>query len=84
MHSVIKFALGLGVGVAVGATGFAAIAQKDPKVGVTVNDPIGPAPDPAAVGETLPRQFLQAALSQQRTLRLCRVRHLVDVIQQCL
>ena len=57
MHSVTKFALGMCVGVAVGVTGFAAIAQKDPKIGTTVNDPIGPAPDPAAVGETLPKDI---------------------------
>src|SRR5579883_1186792 len=47
MRSVIKLALATGVGVAIGAGGFAALAQKDPKVGVTVNDPIGPPPDPS-------------------------------------
>ena len=57
MRSVTKFALGLAVGVAVGVTGFAAVAQKDPKIGTTVNDPIGPVPDPAHVGMTLPKDI---------------------------
>jgi hypothetical protein len=57
MHSVIKTGLGVCVGVAIGAAGFAALAQKDPKVGVTVNDPIGPAPDPSRVTETLPKDI---------------------------
>jgi hypothetical protein len=34
-----------------GAGGYA-LAQKDPKVGVTVNDPIGPKPDPSRVTVT--------------------------------
>jgi hypothetical protein len=55
MHSVVKLGLATCVGVAIGAGGFAAFAQKDPKVGVTVNDPIGPAPDPSRVTETLPK-----------------------------
>ena len=33
------------------------MAQKDPKVGVTVNDPIGPVPDPASVTATLPKDI---------------------------
>jgi hypothetical protein len=57
MRSVIKLALATGVGVAIGAGGFAAVAQKDPKVGVTVNDPIGPAPDPSRVTATLPKDI---------------------------
>jgi len=57
MRSVIKLALATGVGVAIGAGGFAALAQKDPKVGVTVNDPIGPPPDPSAVTATLPKDI---------------------------
>lgn len=57
MRSVIQLALATGVGVAIGAGGFAALAQKDPKVGVTVNDPIGPAPDPSRVTATLPKDI---------------------------
>ena len=57
MRSVIKLALATGVGVAIGVGGFAALAQKDPKVGVTVNDPIGPPPDPSRVTETLPKDI---------------------------
>jgi hypothetical protein len=57
MHSVTKIGLGVCVGVAIGAAGFAALAQKDPKVGVTVNDPIGPAPDPSSVTMTLPKDI---------------------------
>jgi len=61
MHSVTKIGLKMGlsvcVGVAIGAAGFAALAQKDPKVGVTVNDPIGPAPDPTSVTMTLPKDI---------------------------
>ena len=57
MRSVTTLVLGLAVGVAVGAGGFAALAQKDPKVGVTVNDPIGPPPDPASVSMTLPKDI---------------------------
>ncbi len=57
MHSVTKIGLGVCVGMAIGVAGFAALAQKDPKVGVTVNDPIGPAPDPSRVTETLPKDI---------------------------
>ena len=57
MHSLIKTALGVAVGMGLGAVGYAAIAQGDPKVGVTVNDPIGPVPDPARVTATAPQDF---------------------------
>jgi hypothetical protein len=57
MRSAIKFALCAVVSAGIGAGGFAALAQKDPKVGVTVNDPIGPPPDPASVGMTLPQDI---------------------------
>ena len=43
----------------------AAIAQTDPKVGVTVNDPIGPVPDPARVTATLPEDFKCRGTSKQ-------------------
>ena len=53
MRTMTKMMLGA-VLVAAGACGgyAAAIAQKDPKVGTTVNDPIGPTPDPTRVGYT--------------------------------
>lgn len=53
MRTVTKMMLGA-VLVAAGASGgyVAAIAQKDPKVGTTVNDPVGPTPDPTRVGYT--------------------------------
>ena len=55
MRSVIKLALATCVGAALGAAGITGVmAQKDPKVGVTVNDPSGPVPDPASVTATLP------------------------------
>ena len=60
MRSVIKLALATTVGVAIGAGGFAAFAQKDPKVGVTVNDPIGPVPDSSRVTATLPKEIGRA------------------------
>ncbi|HKY19408.1 MAG TPA: cupin domain-containing protein [Rhizomicrobium sp.] len=49
MHTVAKILLGGAVAAGLGAAGFAAIAQPDPKVGVTVNDPVGPLPNPAQV-----------------------------------
>ena len=52
-----KVILVAAVAAGLGATGFAALAQKDPKVGVTVNDPIGPMPDPTRVGMTLPKDI---------------------------
>jgi len=53
MRTMTKMMLGA-VLVAAGACGgyVAAIAQKDPKVGTTVNDPVGPTPDPTRVGFT--------------------------------
>jgi hypothetical protein len=57
MKSVITIGLGVCVGMAIGAAGFAALAQKDPKVGVTVNDPAGPPPDPSRVTATLPKDI---------------------------
>jgi len=57
MRSVIKYALTAVIAAAAGAAGFAAIAQTDPKVGTTVNDPIGPVPDPTRVGMTLPKDI---------------------------
>ena len=57
MRSIFKIALGFAVGAGVGVAGFAALAQKDPKIGTTVNDPVGPAPDPTSVGVTLPKDI---------------------------
>ena len=42
MHIAIKYALTAAVAAGVGAAGFAAIAQTDPKVGTLATDPIGP------------------------------------------
>jgi hypothetical protein len=68
MHSAIKYALTAVVAAGVGAVGFAAIAQTDPKVGVTVNDPIGPVPDPTRVTATLPKDFkCTGAVGKQET-----------------
>ena len=57
MQSVARVILGAAMAVGLGAAGFVAIAQTDPKVGTTVNDPIGPAPDPTSVGMTLPKDI---------------------------
>ena len=57
MRSAIKYALTAIIAAGAGIAGFAAIAQTDPKVGVTVNDPIGPVPDPSRVTATLPKDF---------------------------
>jgi hypothetical protein len=57
MHSLTKNVLGLAVAAGLGAAAFAAIAQTDTKVGATVNDPIGPVPDPSRVTATLPKDI---------------------------
>lgn len=63
MRPITNLALGLAVGVAIATAGFAAFAQmaqndeKDPAATVTVNDPIGPKPDPARIGMTLPQDI---------------------------
>ena len=57
MRSVFKFGLVLCLGAGIGAAGFAALAQDDPKVGTKATDPIGPAPDPTSVGMTLPQDI---------------------------
>ncbi|MEY4964475.1 MAG: hypothetical protein RL274_58 [Pseudomonadota bacterium] len=68
MHSVAKNILGAAAFVGLSAAGFAAIAQSDPKVGVTVNDPIGPVPDPTRVTSTLPKDFkCTGAVGKQET-----------------
>lgn len=71
MHSAIKYALTALVAAGVGAGGFAAFAQKDPKVGVTVNDPIGPAPDPSRVTATLPKD--QVCTGQVGKMQMCKL-----------
>jgi len=51
----MRYATLLGA-VAVAAIGAAcgfAVAQSDPKIGTTVNDPIGPTPDPSQISVTL-------------------------------
>jgi hypothetical protein len=45
--------LGAVVVAAMGAAAGFAVAQGDPKIGTTVNDPIGPAPDPSQIPVTL-------------------------------
>ena len=68
MRTAIKYVLTAIVAAGIGATGFSAMAQKDPKVGVTVNDPIGPVPDPARVTATLPKDFkCSGAVGKQET-----------------
>lgn len=51
MKTVANVILVAAVAFGAGAGGYA-LAQKDPKVGVTVNDPIGPKPDPSRVTVT--------------------------------
>jgi hypothetical protein len=68
MHSVAKLIFGAAVAAGVGAAGFAAIAQTDPKIGTTINDPIGPVPDPTRVTSTLPKDFkCTGAVGKQET-----------------
>jgi len=55
MHSVLKLSLGAFVAAGLGAAGFSALAQNDPKIGTTINDPLGPVPDPTHVPVTLPK-----------------------------
>jgi len=57
MQSFLKLSVGAVVAAAIGAVGFAALAQNDPKIGTTVNDPIGPVPDPTHVPVTLNRNI---------------------------
>ncbi len=57
MRYAAKILLGVAVTAGVGAAGFAAIAQGDPRTGVTVNDPIGQAPDPSQLPVTLPQDI---------------------------
>jgi hypothetical protein len=71
MNSAIKYALTAIVAAGIGAGGFAAFAQKDPKVGVTVNDPIGPAPDPSRVTATLPKD--QVCTGQVGKMQMCKL-----------
>ena len=68
MHALIKTALGAAVAASLGAAGFAAIAQTDPKVGTTVNDPIGPVPDPARVGMVLPKDIKCTGTEGKQTM----------------
>ncbi len=56
MKSVAKAFLGAAFALGCGATGHA-LAQGDPKVGTTVNDPIGPKPDPSQVPVVLPKDI---------------------------
>ena len=68
MHSVAKLLLGAAVAAGIGAAGFAAIAQSDPKVGVLATDPEGPMPDPKRVGVVLPKDIkCTGAVGKQET-----------------
>ncbi|HWX89080.1 MAG TPA: cupin domain-containing protein [Rhizomicrobium sp.] len=67
MHSVIKIALGAAIAAGLGAAGYA-VAQTDPKVGTTVNDPAGPVPDPSHVPVVLPKDIkCTGAVGKQQT-----------------
>ena len=68
MRSVIKIALGAAVATGLGAAGFAALAQNDSKVGTTVNDPLGPVPDPTRVGMTLPKDIKCTGTEGKQTM----------------
>jgi hypothetical protein len=69
MH-VTKVILAAAVAAGMGAAGFAALAQNDPKVGTTVNDPIGPVPDPTRVGMTLPKDIKCTGTEGKQTMCL--------------
>ena len=56
MPSVVKIALGAAAAVGLVAAGYA-MAQTDPKVGTTINDPAGPVPDPSHVPVVLPKDI---------------------------
>jgi hypothetical protein len=47
MHSFAKILVGAAVAAGAAGLGTLAVAQNDPKIGTTVNDPIGPKPDPS-------------------------------------
>src|SRR6266404_3648155 len=57
MRTIIKLATGAAFAVGLGAAGFAALAQNDPKIGTTIKDPLGPVPDPTHVPVTLPKDI---------------------------
>jgi hypothetical protein len=68
MHSVAKLLLGAAVAAGIGAAGFAAIAQSDPKVGTLASAPAGPLPDPSRVGVVLPKDIkCTGAVGKQET-----------------
>ena len=69
MRSVIKLALATCVGAALGAAGITGVmAQKNTKVVTTVNDPIGPVPDPARVTATLPKDIKCTGAEGKQTM----------------
>ena len=57
MHSLVKILVGAAVAASAAGLGVVAVAQKDPKVGTTIHDPIGPKPDPSRVSEILPKDI---------------------------
>jgi hypothetical protein len=71
MHSITKIALGATVAAGLGAAGFAALAQSDPKVGTTIHDPLGPVPDPTHVPVVLPKDVkCTGSVGKQQTCTL--------------
>jgi len=68
MHSIAKVIFG--ASIALGLTAAAgAQPAKDPKVGVTVNDPEGPAPNPANVAIVLPKDM--KCIGTEGKMRIC-------------
>lgn len=57
MHSLAKFLVGAAVAAGAAGLGVMAVAQGDPKIGTTINDPIGPKPDPSQVPVTLAKDI---------------------------
>jgi len=58
MHSLAKIIVGAAVAVGAAGLGVLAVAQAaDKTTGVTVNDPIGPLPNPSHIPVTLPKDI---------------------------
>ncbi len=71
MRTAIKIALGLAVTAGLGAAGYTASAQTDPKVGTTINDPLGPVPNPSHVPVILNKDIpCTGAVGKQQTCKL--------------
>jgi hypothetical protein len=57
MSSSLNTVLAISVAALALVAGGAAIAQNDPKIGTTVDDPVGPVPDPSHVPVVLPKDI---------------------------